>query len=80
MHRKTPKFSRVSAPKPRACATGAGASPQTPRLPLPGQGRYAPVRTVCHPLLKHYISEYYTLDFEENHEAWCNTATGLEVP
>jgi hypothetical protein len=30
-------------------------------------------------LLKHYISEYYTLDFEENHEAWSNTATGLEA-
>ena len=32
-------------------------------------------------LFKHYISEYYTLDFEENHRAWCNTAiaTGLEA-
>ena len=32
-------------PRPRACAAaGAGASPQTPMLPPPGQGRYAPAR------------------------------------
>jgi len=30
-------------------------------------------------LLKYYISQYYTMDFEQNHEAWCNTATGLEA-
>ena len=41
MHRKTPKFSWGSAPKPRACAAGAGTSPQTQMLP---PERYAPVR------------------------------------
>jgi hypothetical protein len=53
MHRKTPKFSRGSAPRPRACAAGAGASPQTPML---RKGRYAPD--------VHVISRYQHLSVE----------------